>query len=70
MVTTNEDEGISSRQFVSPKRLAEEWSVSVPTVKRICERAGISAYYLGHGKNGTVRYRREDIDKYLESCKA
>ncbi|MCH8880984.1 MAG: helix-turn-helix domain-containing protein [Planctomycetes bacterium] len=65
----NEYEGISLRQFVSPKRLAEEWSVSVPTVKRICERAGIPAYHLGHGQNGTVRYRREDIDKYVENCR-
>ncbi len=69
MVTTNEYEGISLRQFVSPKRLAEEWSVSVPTVKRICERAGISAYYLGHGKHGTVRYDRADIDKYVKNCR-
>ncbi len=59
----------SSREFVSPKRLAEEWSVSVPTVKRICDKAGIPVYYLGHGKNGTVRYDRADTDKYLQSCK-
>ena len=58
-----------SRQFVSPKRLAEEWSVSVPTVKRICEQERIPAYHLGQGKNGTVRYDRADIAKYVENCR-
>ena len=70
MVTTNEYEGISSRQFVSPKQLAEDWSVSITTVKRICEQVGIPTYHLGQGKNGTVRYDRADIDKYVENCKA
>ena len=35
-----------ANQFVTPKRLADEWSVSVPTVRRICERAGIPVYRL------------------------
>ncbi len=68
-MTMHENDEASSRQFVRPKQLAEEWSVSIPTVMRICEKAGIPAYYLGHGKNGTVRFLRSDIDKYVESCK-
>lgn len=56
-------------ELVSSKQLALEWAVSVSTVKRICEHAGIPVYRLGYGRNGTVRYRRDDIQKYLESCR-
>ena len=60
---------IHEKKFVAPRQLAEEWQVSVSTVLRILKREKIPLYYLGRGRNGTVRVRRADVDRYLEKCK-
>ena len=60
---------IDDGMMISPKQLAQRWGVSASTVSRICERAGINAYYLGEGKNGTIRYRLREIASYEERCK-
>ena len=59
-----------SRQLVSARTVAEEWGCSARTVHRIVESQRIPVYYLHDGKNGTKRFRREDIDKYVEACRS
>jgi hypothetical protein len=52
---------------VSVKTLAQEWDCSRTTVSRLLTQAGLRAYYFGHGRNGSKRYRREDVDRFLQS---
>ena len=54
--------------YVSPNELATRWQCSRSSVDRIARRAAFTAMYLGEGKNGMVRYLREDILAYEESC--
>lgn len=53
--------------FVSVKTLSESWDCSRTTVSRILEGAGVRAYYFGSGPNGAKRYRRADVDRFLQS---
>ena len=57
------------REFVAPKQLAAKWCVSVSTVMPILRRAEFPIYCLGHGRNGTVRTKRCDMDRYVEICR-
>lgn len=50
--------------YLAPKELAERWRCSRSSVARITERAGLSRLYLGEGRNGMVRYRREEVEAY------
>ena len=52
-------------RFVSLKTLAEQWDCSRTTVARILEEAGVQAYYFGRGRNGSKRYLKDDIDRFL-----
>lgn len=53
--------------FVSVKTLAESWDCSRTTVSRILDGAGVRAFYFGSGPNGAKRYRRGDVDRFLQS---
>lgn len=53
--------------FVSVKTLAANWDCSRTTVSRLLETAGIQAYYLGSGRNGSKRYLKADVDQFLQS---
>ncbi len=55
-------------RLVSAKTLSKEWDCAVSTVHRLLERAGVKPYYLHDGRNGTKRYRREDVNGFLNSC--
>lgn len=54
----------NSAHYVSPRRLAERWDCSRTTAQRIANRAGITRVFLGEGRNGTVRYRLDEIEAY------
>lgn len=54
-------------RFVSVKTLAKQWDCSRTTVCRILQQAGVPAYFLGKGRNGTKRYRRQDVDAFVQS---
>lgn len=54
-------------QFVSVRTLARLWDCSRTTVSRLLERAGVRAYHFGRGRNGSKRYRQDDIERYLEN---
>jgi hypothetical protein len=63
MYRPRREDGVA--QFVSVKTLAKRWDCSRTTVTRLLERAGVPAYYFGRGRNGSKRYRRDDIDRFL-----
>mgnify|MGYP006309275649 CR=1 FL=1 len=50
--------------YISPKELAERWQCSRSSVDRIARRAGLSRLYLGEGRNGIVRYVRQEVERY------
>ena len=53
--------------FVSVKTLAANWDCSRTTVSRLLDEAGVQAYYLGSGRNGSKRYLKADVDRFLQS---
>lgn len=53
--------------FVSVKTLAANWDCSRTTVSRLLDEAGMQAYYLGSGRNGSKRYLKTDVDQFLQS---
>ena len=55
--------------FVTGRELAERWACARSSVKRIAERAGLSRFYLGEGRNGIVRYLRKEIEEFELSRK-
>lgn len=50
--------------YISPKELAQRWQCSRSSVDRIARRAGLKRLCIGEGKNGTVRYIREEVLAY------
>lgn len=53
--------------YFSPNELAERWRCSRSSVDRIARRANLSRLCLGEGRNGIVRYLREEVDAYEAS---
>lgn len=53
--------------YVSPRELAARWQCSRSSVDRIARRAGLSRMFLGEGRNGMVRYVREEVEHYEQS---
>ena len=49
--------------YLSPRDLAARWRCSRSTVARIAEREGLTRLCLGEGRNGIVRYLREEVDE-------
>lgn len=49
---------------MAPKELATRWSCSRSSVDRIARRAGLSRLCLGEGRNGMVRYVRDEVEQY------
>lgn len=56
--------------YCSPKELAERWQCARSSVDRIARRAGMTRVCLGEGKNGIVRYIREEVEAYEQSRRA
>lgn len=50
--------------YVAPKELVHRWQVSRSSVKRIAQRQGFKALFLGEGKNSSIRYSREEVEAY------
>jgi hypothetical protein len=57
----------SDALFVSAKTLARQWDCSHTTVCRSLEQAGVPAFFLGKGRDGAKRYRKADVDAFLQS---
>lgn len=54
-------------RYVSGKELAERWDCSRSSVDRIARRAGLRRLLLGDGRNGMVRYIREEVEAYEQT---
>jgi len=50
--------------YMSPKELAARWKCGRSTADRIARREGFRHLALGVGRNGTIRYVREDVIAY------
>ena len=50
-----------TKEFYSPKELAEVLGVSVRTIQRLEQGGDLKAHAIGRSK----RFRREDIEAYL-----
>ena len=53
--------------YIAPRELVERWQCSRSSVDRIARRAGLTRLCLGHGRNGIVRYLREEVEAYEAS---
>jgi hypothetical protein len=56
--------GSHSSPYLSPRSLAKRWQCSRSSVDRIARRAGLTRVCLGEGRNGMVRYLREEVEAY------
>jgi len=52
---------------MQPDELARRWCCARSSVDRIARRAGLTRMCLGDGKNGMVRYLREEVVAYEAS---
>lgn len=48
--------------YLSPKELAHRWRCARSSVDRIARRTGLTRICLGTGRNGLVRYLREEVE--------
>ena len=55
---------VQESPYISPNELAQRWACSRSSVDRIARRASLTRLCLGKGKNGTVRYLREEVIAY------
>jgi hypothetical protein len=53
--------------YIPPSELAQRWCCSRSSVDRIARRANLTRLCLGDGKNGMVRYLREEVIAYEAS---
>ncbi len=56
---------MKEENLMSKKEVAEYLSVSTKTIERLVQRGELPQYKIGK----TVRYKKEDVEKYLESIK-
>jgi len=50
--------------YIAPRDLAKRWQCARSSVDRIARRAGLTRLCLGEGRNGIVRYIREEVQAY------
>lgn len=50
--------------YLAPKELAARWRVTRSTADRIAREHGITRLCLGDGKNGSVRFRLDDVLRF------
>jgi len=54
-------------EYIAPRELVERWRCARSSVDRIARRAGMTRVCLGEGRNGLVRYIREEVLAYEKS---
>lgn len=50
--------------YISPKELMHRWRCSRTQVDRIARREGLTRVLLGSGRNGMVRYVRDEVEAF------
>jgi len=53
--------------YLSARDLAVRWRCSRSTVERIAQREKLTRLCLGEGRNGIIRYLREEVEELEES---
>lgn len=56
-------------EFISLAEVARLLKLSRRTVREHLLRDGVPAYVLSEKRNASVRYRRGDVDRWLEQCR-
>ena len=60
-------EVMTESPYISPRELVARWQCSRSSVDRIARRAGLTRLCLGEGRNGIIRYIREEVEAYETS---
>lgn len=55
--------------FVTLSQVAKRLATSRRSVRRWLTAAGVPAFFLGNGKNGSVRYAADAVESWLHSRK-
>lgn len=55
--------------LVSLGTLADRWELAPTTVRRLLDQAGVVPFFLSSKKGGTIRYRLDEIEQFLEDAK-
>lgn len=50
--------------YISPKELMHRWQCSRTQVDRIARRESLTRVLLGSGRNGMVRYIRDEVEAF------
>ena len=50
--------------YISPNKIAVRWDTSRASVDRTARRENFVRFLLGDGKNGGVRYKKEEVIQY------
>ena len=58
---------VEESPYISPAELAERWRCGRSSVDRIARSAGLTRLCLGSGKNGMIRFIREEVIAYEAS---
>jgi hypothetical protein len=53
--------------LISLKTIAEAWDVDRSTARRLLRAAGVTPVVLGRGRNGSIRYRRDEVEQWILS---
>lgn len=53
--------------YISPSELSERWRCGRSSVDRIARKACFTRLCLGDGKNGMIRYLKEEVIAYEAS---
>jgi hypothetical protein len=54
-------------QFLSLKSLAQLLDTTRSSARRWMKEAGVLPVVLGRGRNGAIRFRRDDVEKWISS---
>ena len=60
---------VSTRRFISLRVLAQMLDTTRSSARRWMREAGIHPVVIGRGRNGAIRYRWIDIDRWFASRK-
>ncbi|WP_157039939.1 hypothetical protein [Pelobacter propionicus] len=69
MAKTQDKTTSGKSPYISPAELAVRWDCARSSVDRIARRERFTRICLGEGRNGMVRYDREEVYAYEASCR-
>jgi hypothetical protein len=58
----------ADKEMITLAELSTRWSMDRKTVRRLLDQAGVKCYVFGPKRNSSVRYAKDDVEKFLEKC--